>query len=127
MREKIKAILERLEYSGIRAIDYQRCEVAEVQIQAALIELEALFTASQFKLKTKSDTRLELINRILEKMEQMQAETAAMREALHESEDIVDMFNRMLSERASDESIVSTLDSMIDRLGRKLEVLKGGK
>ena len=54
------------------------------------------------------------------------AETAAMREALTESEDIVDMFNRMLSERASDESIVSTLDSMIDRLGRKLEVLKGG-
>ena len=47
MREKIKAILERLEYSGIRAIDYQRCEVAEVQIQSALTELEALFIAEQ--------------------------------------------------------------------------------
>ena len=44
--------------------------------------LEALFTAEQSKLKTKSDTRLELINRILEKMEQMQAETAAMRDII---------------------------------------------
>ena len=82
MREKIKAILERLEYSGTRAIDYQRCEVAEVQIQSALTKLEALFTASQFELKTESDARLELIKRMLEKMEQKQAETAAMRDII---------------------------------------------
>ena len=86
----------------------------------AVPKLEALFTASQSKLKTESDARLELIKRMLEKMEQMQAETAAIREALQEA-------SPLLAERLT----YCTCQSEYNKVQRVIEIvdtaLKGGK
>ena len=45
--QQIKVILEKLAYSGSRPIDRQRCDVADVHIQAALTSILSLIAEEQ--------------------------------------------------------------------------------
>ena len=99
MREKIAEIVWNISTSHWgqeTTMDFR-----EQQRKKFVSELEALFTASQFELKTESDARLELIKRMLEKMEQMQTKAQAMREALHRIYELIDI-NRPYCDRCDD-------------------------